>query len=134
MFTFRIFPKILSIGFCSFLTSQVVCVVFMHKICSTYIIILVFMVNLSWPVLEHGQVVFYSFNYSCSFWRWFTGLCDIRLHSLLPAPWSARKWCTKKSQGKSSTASICLSFFNYQSYNLLESLLIINSKWLQSAS
>lgn len=65
------------------------------------------------PVLEPGQAHVYAFYRSSIVWGWFAGLCDIWLHPLLLASWTAIRWSAAKSQGNTCAyAALFASILN----------------------
>lgn len=49
-------------------------------------------------VLESNKALLYPVDHSWRVWRWPAGLCDLWLHTLLPASWSAIIWSRKTTQ------------------------------------
>jgi len=56
--------------------------------------------NVLFSVLEPGRILRNSINHTCIIWRWSVGICDVWLHSLLPAPWTTIHRPSKTSQGE----------------------------------
>lgn len=56
--------------------------------------------NVLFSVLESGRILRNSINHTCIIWRWSVGICDVWLHSLLPAPWATIHRPSKTSQGE----------------------------------